>query len=207
MAGRDRDLWEGRGHPVEAERGLIPGAAPAEPGAPGSGRPGVSTENLEPSAGWRPRGYLAAASGLHEGGWALVLVLSLPGALQLPQGPLPSPITTAALAMNLTAWRGPEAAGRCGSRLLAGGLGGFSQATALPGARPTTRAEFFCSLPSFHGPCLRKPGIGQIASSMPTPGPGELPNRRTLGPESGHPRCLSGRCYDLFLEPGRDTRP
>lgn len=68
-------------------------------------------------------------------------------------------------------------------------------------------AEFLCSLPSFHGPCLRKPGIGQIASSMPTPGPGELPNRSALGPESGHPRCLSGRCYDLFLEPGRVTQP
>ena len=88
-----------------------------------------------------PRGYLAAAAGRHEGGWALVLVLSLPGVLQLPQGPLPSPITTATLAMNLAAWRGPEAAGRCGSRLLAGGLGGFSQATALPGARPTTLGQ------------------------------------------------------------------
>ena len=64
-------------------------------------------EYREPGARRRaetPRGYLAAAAGRHEGGWALVLVLSLPGVLQLPQGPLPSPITTATLAMNLAAW-------------------------------------------------------------------------------------------------------
>lgn len=41
--------------------------------------------------------------------------------------------------------------------------------------------EFLCPLPSFHGPCLRKPGIDQIASSMPTPGGGAVTCSWSLG--------------------------
>lgn len=75
-------------------------------------------------------------------GWpGPVLVLSLPGALQRQQSPLPSPITTAALAMSSGGLEGPAAAGRRGSPLLVGGRGGFSWATAPPGARPTSLGQ------------------------------------------------------------------
>ena len=101
----------------------------------------VSAENLEPSAGWRCLGVIWPLP--LAGAWVAgpVLILPLPGALQRQQGPLPSPITTATLAMSSGGLEGQEAAGRHSSPLFAGGPGGFSQATALPGARPTSLGQ------------------------------------------------------------------
>ncbi|CAM9755033.1 unnamed protein product [Rangifer tarandus platyrhynchus] len=101
----------------------------------------VSAENPEPSAGWRRLRVIWPLP--LAGAWVAgpMLVLSLPGALQRQQGPLPSPITAAALAMSSGGLEGPEAGGRRGSPLSAGGPGGFSQATALPGARPTSLGQ------------------------------------------------------------------
>lgn len=128
--------------------------SPAETGATWPRALVSVRKNQSPARGYlSPRDILVAAAGQREGSWVPVLVLSgSPGPLQLLQGP-PSPITTA-LAMEPGAWEGAwEAAGRCGSRLLAGGLGGFSQATALPeqgpcllGQSSSVRAPL-----SFHG--------------------------------------------------------
>lgn len=168
----------------------------------------VSAENPEPSAGWRRLGVI----------WPLPLasawVAGPRARLIAPRGP-PTPAESPPQPHHHRRpgdelW-GPggasgsretrfSAVGRWPWRLLMGNGSAWSKAY-------VSGAEFLCLLPSFHGPCLRKAGIGQIASSMPTPGPGEVPTRRALGPESGHPRCLSGRCCDLFLEPGRDTQP
>ena len=92
LARRDRELWEGRGHPEEAEWGLIPGAASAEPGVPGSGRPGVSTENLEPGAGRRRLGviWLLLLAGTRVAGpWCLSY--RSPGCSSSRRGPSPAP--------------------------------------------------------------------------------------------------------------------
>ena len=198
VAGPVREPWGGRGHPAAAERGL---------GPPGSGRPGVSREPGAQRGVEMPRGYLATAAGRRVGGWPRAHLIA-PWGPPAPAGAPPQPHHHRHPGDEL--WGPGGARGsretqfsavcRWPWRLLTGNGSAWSKAH-------VSGAEFLCLLPSFHGPCLRKAGIGQISSSMPTPGPGEVPTRRALGPESGHPRCLSGRCCDLFLEPGRDTQP
>lgn len=186
-------------------------AAPAETGATWAqgALVSVSAKNRSPARGYLGLGdNLVAAAGQREGSWVPVLALSPSRGPPALQGPLPSPITTASGnepgGLGGVGEPGDEALGCWQVALVASHRQRF-----LPGARPMSLGqEFLCPPPSFHGPCLRKPGIDQIASSMPTPGAWwNSPTGELWGQNLGTPDArFSGRCCDLFLEPGRDTR-